>query len=180
MKSKKMQRLSAKASKKKSTNSTKRRPKWWFGIILIALLIGYLVWKNALPEADTTAVERLPATTEQPEAVPSTATSLDNLANDIKSGDGTLDESKSIAAITDTEAPDPETILNAPLPETDSLAKEEIDRLEDERKRLAEQEKLAAEQITMTKKLTDMKAEQIELLEQQIAQLEADAKISAK
>ena len=177
MKSKKMQRLSAKASKNKSANSTKRRQKWWFGIILIALLIGYLVWKNALPEADTTAVESLSRTGEQSEAASSTVMPLDNVIND-----GTLDDSQAIAAVTDTEAPNPEAILNAPLPETDSLAKEEIDRLEDESKRLAEQEKLATEQITMTKKLTDMKAEQIELLEQQIAQLEADtdAKTGAK
>ncbi|MDE4454286.1 hypothetical protein [Psychrobacter sp. DAB_AL62B] len=177
MKNKKIRPLSAKASKKKSTNPTKLRQKWWFAIILIALLIGYLVWKNSLPAANTTAVESLPTTTEQTEAVPSTATSLDNVVKD-----GTLDDSQAIAAVTDTEAPDPETILNAPLPETDSLAKEEIDRLEDERKRLAEQEKLATEQITMTKQLTEMKAEQIELLEQQIAQLEADtnAKTSAK
>ena len=184
MKSKKMRRLSAKASKNKSANSTKRRQKWWFGIILIALLIGYLVWKNALPEADTAAVESLSGTSEQTEteAASSTIMPLDNVANDIKSSDGTLDDSKSIAAVTDTEAPDPEAILNAPLPETDGLAKEEIDRLEDESKRLAEQEKLATEQITMTKQLTEMKAEQIELLEQQIAQLEADtdAKTGAK
>ncbi len=184
MKSKKMQRLSAKTSKNKSANSTKRRQKWWFGIILIALLIGYLVWKNALPEADTTTIDSLPSTGEQTEteAASSTIMPLDNVANDIKNGDGTLDDSQAIAAVTDTEASDPEAILNAPLPETDSLAKEEIDRLEDESKRLAEQEKLATEQITMTKQLTEMKAEQIELLEQQIAQLEADtdAKTGAK
>ncbi|MFZ2843836.1 hypothetical protein [Psychrobacter sp.] len=184
MKSKKMQRLSAKASKNKSANSTKLRQKWWFGVILIALLIGYLVWKNALPEADVNAVESLPATSEQTktEAASSTVMPLDNVVNDLESNDGTLDDSQAIAAVTDTEAPNPEAILNAPLPETDSLAKEEIDRLEDESKRLAEQEKLATEQITMTKKLTDMKAEQIELLEQQIAQLEADtdAKTGAK
>ena len=182
MKSKKMRRLSAKASKNKSANSTKRRQKWWFGIILIALLIGYLVWKNALPEADTIAVDSLSGTSEQTKAASSTVTPLDNVANDLESNNGTLDDSQAIAAVTDTEASDPEAILNAPLPETDSLAKEEIDRLEDESKRLAEQEKIATEQITMTKKLTDMKAEQIELLEQQIAQLEADtdAKTSAK
>lgn len=75
--------------------------------------------------------------------------------------------------VTDPIASDSEAILNAPLPETDSLAKEEIDRLEDTRKRLAEQEKLAAEQVAMNKQLTEMKAEQIELLEQQIAQIEA-------
>ncbi|MFZ3075504.1 MAG: hypothetical protein WA114_04945 [Psychrobacter glacincola] len=165
MKSKKMRPLSNKVSKK----STISRQKWWFGILLIVLFIGYLVWKNSLPEDDTTAVESLPATTEQPDAVPSTATSLDNVVND-----DVLDDSQAIAAVTDTEAPDPEDILKAPLPKTNSLAKEEIDRLEDERQRLAAQEKLAAEQIAMTKKLTELKAQEIALLEQQIAQLEAD------
>ena len=165
MKSKKMRPLSNKVLKK----SNRSHQKWWFGILLIVLFIGYLVWKNSLPEDNTTAVESLPATTEQPDAVPSTATSLDNVVND-----DVLDDSQAIAAVTDTQAPDPEDILKAPLPKTNSLAKEEIDRLEDERQRLAAQEKLAAEQIAMTKQLTELKAQEIALLEQQIAQLEAD------
>ena len=165
MKSKKMRPLSNKVSKK----SNRSYQKWWFGILLIVLFIGYLIWKNSLPEDDTTAVESLPATTEQPDAVPSTATSLDNVVND-----DVLDDSQAIAAVKDTQAPDPEDILKAPLPKTNSLAKEEIDRLEDERQRLAAQEKLAAEQIAMTKQLTELKAQEIALLEQQIAQLEAD------
>ena len=156
-------------SNKVSKNSTRPRQKWWFGILLIVLFIGYLVWKKSLPEDNTTAVESLPATTEKSDAVPSTATSLDNVVND-----DVLDDSQAIAAVTDTEAPDPEDILKAPLPKTNSLAKEEIDRLEDERQRLAAQEKLAAEQIAMTKQLTELKAQEIALLEQQIAQLEAD------
>ena len=165
MKSKKMRPLSNKVLKK----SNRSHQKWWFGILLIVLFIGYLVWKNSLTEDNTTAVESLPATTEQPDAVPSTATSLDNVVND-----DVLDDSQAIAAVTDTQAPDPEDILKAPLPKTNSLAKEEIDRLEDERQRLAAQEKLAAEQIAMTKQLTELKAQEIALLEQQIAQLEAD------
>ena len=160
-----MRPLSNKVLKK----SNRSHQKWWFGILLIVLFIGYLVWKNSLPEDNTTAVESLPATTEQPDAVPSTATSLDNVVND-----DVLDDSQAIAAVTDTQAPDPEDILKAPLPKTNSLAKEEIDRLEDERQRLAAQEKLAAEQIAMTKQLTELKAQEIALLEQQIAQLEAD------
>ena len=160
-----MRPLSNKVLKK----SNRSHQKWWFGILLIVLFIGYLVWKNSLTEDNTTAVESLPATTEQPDAVPSTATSLDNVVND-----DVLDDSQAIAAVTDTQAPDPEDILKAPLPKTNSLAKEEIDRLEDERQRLAAQEKLAAEQIAMTKHLTELKAQEIALLEQQIAQLEAD------
>ena len=165
-----MRPLSNKVLKK----SNRSHQKWWFGILLIVLFIGYLVWKNSLVEDNTTAVESLPATTEQPDAVPSTATSLDNVVND-----DVLDDSQAIAAVTDTEAPDPENILKAPLPKTNSLAKEEIDRLEDERQRLAAQEKLAAEQIAMTKQLTELKAQEIALLEQQIAQLEADTEATS-
>ena len=87
------------------------------------------------------------------------------------------DENQGSANITDSDISDAKAILEAPLPKTNSLAKEEIDRLEDERKRLAEQEKLAAEQIAMTKQLTELKAQEIALLEQQIAQLEADTAV---
>ena len=88
---------------------------------------------------------------------------------------------KSIDIVDDKniDTPNPKAILNAPLPKTESLAKEEIDLLEDKRKRFAEQEKLAAEQLAMNQQLTDMKAEQIALLEQQIAQLEADSAADA-
>ena len=98
------------------------------------------------------------------------------LSTDTTLDDTALNDNTGLADASNNQIPSPKTILNAPLPETDSLAKEEIDRLEDERKRLAEQEKLAAEQLAMNKKLTDMKAEQIALLEQQIAQLEAEEK----
>ena len=174
MNKKEIRPLPAKSLKKKHT---KARQKWWPIIILAVLLIGYLVWKNSSPDANTSLVESTPTPTEQNSAAQSDTTSLDNNA---------LDTSASILdandANTDSQTPDPEAILNAPLPETDSLAKEEIDRLADEHKRLAEQEKLAAEQLTMNKQLTEMKAEQIALLEEQIAQLEAaeGAKTSAK
>ena len=168
--------LSAQSLKKQST---KPRQKWWPIIILAALLIGYLVWKNNSPDANITPVESTPPTTEQDSAVQSDTTPLGN-DNALNTNASILDTDGS--AKTNSQMPDAEAILNAPLPGTDSLAKEEIDRLEDERKRLAEQEKLAAEQLTMNKQLTEMKAEQIALLEEQIAQLEAaeGAKNSAK
>lgn len=174
MNKKQIRPLPVKTLKKQPNKS---RQKWLPIIILAALLIGYLVWKNSSPDANTSPIESTPTPTEQNSAAQSDTTSLDNNA---------LDTSTSIldtdAASTDSQTPDPDAILNAPLPETDSLAKEEIDRLADERKRLAEQEKLAAEQLTMNKQLTEMKAEQIALLEEQIAQLEAaeGAKTSAK
>ena len=188
MKSKKMRLLFNKVSKQ-STHSAKPRQKWWFGMLLIVLLIGYLVWKGTVPQTNTTDAEQLPTTTEETQASQTDALLLDSAASDLDTGsletgsldnsyletnDTTLGQNKADLTTTSANIPDPKAILKAPLPKTNSLAKEEIDRLEDERKRLAGQEKLAAEQIAMTKQLTELKAQEIALLEQQIAQLEAD------
>ena len=175
-----MRPLPNKASSKKTTktaNFNKPRPKWWFGILLIVLLVGYLVWKSMASQPNHTTAENLPVTSEQDEPTRIASVPLEDDVRDVIN-----DENQDSANITDSNISNPKAILEAPLPETDSLAKEEIDRLEDERKRLVEQEKLAAEQITMTKKLTELKAEEIALLEQQIAQLEIDtaAKMEAK
>lgn len=180
MKSQKMRPLPNKASSKKTTktaNFNKPRPKWWFGILLIVLLVGYLVWKSTASQPNHTTAENLPVTSEQNEPTQIASVPLEDNVRDVIN-----DENQDRANITDSNISNPKAILEAPLPETDSLAKEEIDRLEDERKRLVEREKLAAEQIAMTKQLTELKAEEIALLEQQIAQLEADtaAKIETK
>ncbi|MDN3452374.1 MULTISPECIES: hypothetical protein [unclassified Psychrobacter] len=160
-------------SKKKVT---KIRQKIWVVLILVLLLIaiGYLILgrsgtESTLPVQGTTSVPmteplQTELTTENTSEEPDNTALNDSMLTDETSIEAN-DESSTI--------PNPAAILEAPLPETDSLAKEEIDRLEDERKRLAEQEKLTTEQLTMNKQLTDMKAEQIDLLEQQIAQLEA-------
>ena len=165
MKSKKMRPLSNKVLKK----SNRSHQKWWFGILLIVLFIGYLVWKSTIPQSNQSAAENLPVTSEQNEPTQSASVPLEDDVSDVIN-----DENRDSADSTDSDIPDPKAILEAPLPETNSLAKEEIDRLEDERQRLAAQEKLAAEQIAMTKQLTELKAQEIALLEQQIAQLEAD------
>lgn len=180
MKKKRLRPLSTKSALKKSAKS---RQKWWPIIILAALLIGYLVWKNNSPDAEKPPIESTPPTVvsiEQDSAEQANIPSLDS--NDNISDDSQLTLESDDSAITNSQIPDPDAILNAPLPENDSLAKEEIDRLEDERQRLAEQEKLAAEQLAMNKQLTEMKEEQIALLEEQIAQLEAaeSAKNSVK
>ena len=177
MNKKEIRPLPAKSLKKKHT---KARQKWWPIIILAVLLIGYWVWKNNSPNASIAPVESTASTVasiEQDSAKQADTNSLNNTSDNSELNLDTDD-----ATVTDSQTPDPEAILNAPLPETDSLAKEEIDRLADEHKRLAEQEKLAAEQLTMNKQLTEMKAEQIALLEEQITQLEAaeGAKTSAK
>ena len=177
MNKKEIRPLPAKSLKKKPT---KARQKWWPIIILAVLLIGYLVWKNNSPNASIAPVESTASTAasiEQDSAKQADTNSLNNTSDNSELNLDTDD-----ATVMDSQTADPEAILNAPLPETDSLAKEEIDRLADEHKRLAEQEKLAAEQLTMNKQLTEMKAEQIALLEEQIAQLEAaeGAKTSAK
>ncbi len=76
----------------------------------------------------------------------------------------------------DLNVPDPEKILNAEVPEDESLLKEEIDKLEDEEQRLEQQEKLLDKRLKMMDELTTKKQEQIELLEKQIAQLEESQK----
>lgn len=170
MKSKKIHPLSNEALSEKSIDNAKSRHKWWLGILVIVLVIGYFVWKGSVPESNTHSNENLPVTSEQTESTQIASVPSVNPISEV-----TLDENKGSSDTTDSIIPDPKAILEAPMPETDSLAKEEIDRLEDERQRLAEQEKRAAEQIAMTKQLTELKAQEIALLEQQIAQLEAEA-----
>ncbi|WP_201598107.1 hypothetical protein [Psychrobacter vallis] len=176
MNRKKMRPLSTKSSKKQSA---KFHQKWWLAVILAAILIGYLVWRSISPDTETRATENPATITEPITAEPSASVPLNNETNDAAFNqsalnENALNEGTDPLTASSTQTLDPKAILNAPLPETDSLAKEEIDRLEDERKRLAEQEKLAAEQLAMNKELTNMKAEQIALLEKQIAQLETN------
>ncbi|MBF0657515.1 hypothetical protein IPZ60_02040 [Psychrobacter sp. NG25] len=159
MKSQKMRPLSTKLTEESSTKPWK---KWLLALILAMLFIGYLIWKSALSDTDST----LPIT-KQIEATESISTPLNSVTvtSDLKDTD--------VPVSSNNQSLDPDAILSAPLPETDSLAKEESDRLNDETNRLIEQEKLLAEQLAMNKQLADMKAEQITLVEQQIAQLEA-------
>lgn len=137
-------------------------------LLLILIVIAYFVWPRPLPNTST-LVKETPTESEHSEADTLPA-NMDSVSIEDTDSDLSTNE---VTEPTGIEIPDSEAILNASLPETDSLAKEEVDRLEDERQRMAEQEKLASEQVQMNKKLTDMKAEQIKLLEQQIAQLEA-------
>ncbi|MEN2751796.1 hypothetical protein AAIR29_09145 [Psychrobacter sp. FBL11] len=141
-------------------------------LLLLAVVIAYFVWSRPLSNTSTPVKETATKTvSSQAETLSDNADS--DLADPVDTMNNNVPLSSEKAEPIETQVSDSETILNASLPETDSLAKEEVDRLEDEHQRLIEQEKLAAEQVQMNKKLTDMKAEQIKLLEQQIAQLEA-------
>lgn len=180
MNKKEMRPLSSKSSTDKPVKS---RKKVWLVLILVLIAIGYLVSKQSEPETSKpVSKSSSPSMTEQTRAAQSASIPTDNETNELENSEVTADNVQAASMVTDPTTSDSEAILNAPLPETDSLAKEEIDRLEDKRKRLAEQEKLAAEQVAMNKQLREMKTEQIELLEQQIAQLEAktDPKPSTK
>ncbi|WP_250163472.1 hypothetical protein [Psychrobacter sp. WY6] len=84
MKSQKMRPLSTKSLKKKPTKS---RQKWWSIIILAALLIGYLVWKNNSIDTNTAPIESTPPTTEQDSATQLDATSLGNNDNSLNNSD---------------------------------------------------------------------------------------------
>lgn len=169
-------------------------PLLWIAITLIVVLIilAYLFWsQSTADDVDSEGTTIVISTVEEQGKMAQSASiipvadasdididnndSTDNLDDTATS---TLDNKDSISIQT-VDIPNPKTIIEAPLPATDSLAKEEIDRLNDEKQRFAEQERLAAEQIAMTKQLTQMKAEQIALLEAQIAQLEAQKRRKA-
>lgn len=115
------------------------------------------------------------STTPDPDPAKSADTSETvNKTIDAVASANTDDSSLAKVASTSGAIPDPKVIINAKIPENESLAKEEIDRLEDERKRLAEQEKLGQQQLQLAAEIEQKKAAQIALLQQQIAQLEKD------
>ena len=157
--------------KKRRKSSKPSHQKWLLAMLILPIFIlGYLFLSQ--PSSDTTVTPMVspPTTTEQ--------TAAAQAANPVAVDPDATSETDDIEAAdaSDTNALDllnAKAIINAPLPQNDSLAKEELDRLADQRERLQDQEKAASEQIAMTKQLTEMKAEQIELLEQQIAELEA-------
>lgn len=177
MLSKKTHPILTKTSKTKST-SIDLKALIALIVLLIIIVIVYFFWPRPLPNSPAMTKD-IPTETEQTQAAQSAVIT----ENTERSNDTNRRESNTVTAqvteMTDLLLPEAAAILNAPLPATDSLAKEEIDRLEDQQQRLAEQEKLAAEQIMMSKDLTDMKAEQIALLEEQIAKLEATKKAEA-
>lgn len=150
-------------------------------LLLILAIVSYFAWsilKININAPDVVNQSVVDSKTVQTKPSSETKVNLENTAESIAANSANastdLTTNSSLAdAETSNEALEAKAILESPLPETDSLAKEEIDRLEDEYQRLKEKEKLAAEQVEMNKKLTEMKAEQIALLEQQIAQLEA-------
>lgn len=166
MKNPNMRPLSTKSLTK---NSKKSQHKWLLAVALVVLFIGYLIWKNAL--SDTSFLSNSVPITEQVEVTMPASMPLDSTVNN---SDVVLERNDNLSVPSTDQLPKPDAILNAPIPETSSLVKEESDRLNDERIRSAEQEKLLAEQMAMNKQLAEMKAEQIALVEQQIAQLEAN------
>ena len=106
--------LSVKPLKKQPV---KRRQKWWLIIIVAALLIGYLVWENNSPDTEKAPIESTPPTAdsiEQDSAEQANIPSLDS--NDNISDDSQLTLESDDSAITNSQIPNPDAILIAPLP----------------------------------------------------------------
>lgn len=141
-------------------------------LILLALLtlgfIGYFLFKLLTPPAPEVV---------QPQPTVEPAKSV--AAPTAPAQDATTPASDAGQLIDPNDIPNPDAIINAPLPENASLAKEEIDKLDDEYTRLTEQEKIGQQQAKLMEELTQKKAEQIELLEKQIAQLEGQGSAAA-
>lgn len=182
MKSKNKHPLLNRKLKSKSNNARKR------GLVIAGLLLLFLVSYSILsPSPSTIAiVEDNPTdtlivtqplasnvqTNEQAIVVDSLNTDMNEIGTDSLATIKAVDTSPPMPII-DSNVPSPKAILNAPIPETNSLAEEEIDRLADQQQRLVEQQQQAAEQVRISKELSRLKAEQIKLLEQQIAELES-------
>lgn len=149
-------------------------------LAVVALLaIGYLLVQLFSGSTTVEHIQQGPVFSSKPIAASSatatttTTTDADEIANKTTAANANIDDLR-LAGFDNSTIPDPKAIINAKIPESESLAKEEIDRLEDERKRLAAQEKLAKEQLQLVADIDKQKAAQIALLEQQIAQLEKD------
>jgi len=162
------------ASKKHQTKSRQKILAVLISLLLLIVITYLIVGRSSNEFTLPVDNDNLAPVTDQ-EQTELVTENISEVTNDSVINDGMLmDENSGEETDNSNAIPNPTAILDAPLPKNDSLAKEEIDRLEDERQRLVEQEKLAAEQVAMNKQLTDMKAEQIALLEQQIAQLESN------
>ncbi len=162
-------------------HTSSRKPSWlWIiAIAVVIAAIAYVVWTQSLSRTAAPVDTVKPAEQQaqiSDDTTVSTTSEVESTTESLNT-DVPINSERSTSVVSN-EASDANTdkIINAPLPATNSLAKEEIDRLRDEEQRLAAQQKLAAEQVEMNKQLTEMKAEQIALLEQQIAQLEASGR----
>lgn len=145
--------------------------------IVVAAVVGYFLLTHSLPNnpsaaPDANANAEVASNAQQ---AASEETSFDaNNALEVPNEQIAVSEVAAPTSETDEiQSIDTDVIINAEIPNDPALAREEIDRLEDETRRYAEQEQMLAEQVAMMDELTQKKAEQIELLEQQIAQLEA-------
>lgn len=128
-------------SKSVTETSAKRPQPWWLLVVLVVLLIGYLVWRSISSDTATSPTENPTTTTQAVDTESSASVPANDETNNTASNESALNESPDLSAPSNMQTADAKAILNAPMPATDSLAKEEIDRLEDERQRLAEQEK---------------------------------------
>ncbi len=107
-------------------------------------------------------------------ALPAPTVSQQNTSN--KTNVAEASQPQPVTQPSNMNVPDVEKIVNAEIPNDESLVKEELDKLADEEQRLEQQEKLLEKRLKMMDELTAKKAEQIELLEKQISQLEKNEK----
>ncbi len=137
-------------------------------IVSLLLLIGLVVYLNQLKNQ-----------ANSDHGAPSIAlTNSDNNRADTSTDSGTafvhkedVGDAADPAATLDNSVK--QDILTAPIPPSDALIKEEIQRMDDEHARLQEQEALLNEQMAMVDDIHQKKEAQIALLEERVALLEA-------
>lgn len=152
---------------------------------ILVLLLAYLAFKqltppksllpaqtDIIPVITTGAVDRKPTYEAENSVTLLSANEDMSLPRNDEADVPNLADDKLIPPTQDA-LPEPSVVADDKVPESNRLAKEEIDRLEDEYNRLTELEKIAKQNQQLIQDLTEKKASQIELLEQQVTQLES-------
>ena len=124
---------------------------------ILLLVLAY--WLNNQGNTPTPAPAPAPVVQPAPEPTPEAAPQSEDATSFLPQGEA--------------EQIDVDAILNAEVPQDETLIKEEIDRLHDKDTQLAEQAKILDEQLGGIEKLSQAQEEQIKLLEEQIKLLEA-------
>lgn len=142
--------------------------------VALLLLVGMAFLMNNSTPPDNTPQFTAQQNTQEP-AADNTTPSDDNAISE----QTTTTQPSSTSDTTDNldiaDAPtiNADAIVNADIPQDETLIKEEIDRLKDKDSRLTEQAKLIDEQLATLEELTQTKEEQIKLLQAQIEHLES-------
>lgn len=162
----------------------KSKMPWLYVLPLLLVIPALWYWLNRAPQAPTEPVSTAPAPVAAPKAsAPATSTAsavaMAQAAREAATADASTQMAEHVPEVANAiHLITPEDILAPAMPQDPALAKEELDRLDEQSSQLAEQQAMMSEQLDMMNELSNKKAERIRLLEQRIAELEREQEAS--